>query len=176
MKAITAILMLATAGLWVMCASAEVYKVVDPKTGKVLYTDTPPANYKPSDSVKLPPVNTQPATDIPEKSPATDAEPAPIRYETLAILQPRDDVTIPPGQLDVVVQTKAEPELQEGHLIRILFNNEPVASPSSTSSVVIGNLNRGSHQIQAQIIDAEGKILISSKTIIIHVKRASVKN
>ncbi|MGD9661322.1 MAG: hypothetical protein AB7U63_08610 [Porticoccaceae bacterium] len=176
MKATIAILMVVTTGLWALYSTAEVYKVVDPKTGKVLYTDTPPANYKPDDSLKLPPVNTQPAMDIPDKGVSTEAEPLPLNYDSLTILQPANNSTIPPGQLDVVIQTKAQPTLQEGHLIRILFNDEPVASPSSTSSIVIGNLIRGSHQIQAQVVDAEGKVLISSKTVTIHVKRASIKN
>lgn len=159
--------------LWTLPATGEVYKIVDPVTGKVTFTDTPPAS-RPNKTVELPPVNTQQAT-IPEARPQAAPEPVDVNYEEVRILQPLDDTTVAPGQLNVVIQVSTTPDLQGSDLIRILLNGKAVAKPASTTSVVIDQLIRGSHRIKAEIVDAKGNVLKESKTITIHVKRASVK-
>lgn len=160
--------------LWALPAIAEVYKIVDPVTGKVTFTDNPPPN-RPSNTVDVPAVNTQQATVPEAKAPALPSQPAEIEYEDVRILQPLNDTTVPPGQLDVVIQVETLPALGKNHLLRILFNGKEVAKPASTTSVIVDQIVRGSHQIKAEIIDSEGNVLKESKITTIHVKRASVK-
>jgi len=158
------------------CALGEIYKIIDPKTGKVTYTDTPPADGQGNAvNLDLPPVNTQQHT--PSSPPASVAEQdtKEVVYRDLEIVQPADDSTIPPGQLDLVVQIKASPLLQTGHRVRFLLNDRALGAPISGTSLVIDELIRGSHQIRAQILDNDGRVLKESAPVTIHVKRGSAR-
>jgi hypothetical protein len=151
--------------------------VVDPETGRIIFTDNPPPKSVTSDRVDMPRVNTQPAVTPPKKAEtdqgdSTDSEA--IEYESLRIVQPGHNDTIPPGQLDVVVQVKSQPALQDGHRLQILMDGKIASTKASTTSVVLSDLVRGSHVLKAQIIDADGQVKKTSKAVTIHVKRASV--
>lgn len=157
------------AGAWCSNVAAEVYKVIDPATGKIIFTDTPPTGQQ-REAIDLPDVNTQQATKPPPESdpiPSTQ-----VGYKRITIVQPGNDTTIPPGQLDVVIQVATQPSLQEGNLIRILFDGKPLGKASSSTSHVINQLERGAHQIVAQVIDNQGRVLKQSTATTIHVKRA----
>jgi len=157
------------------CTAGEIYKIVDPKSGKVTYTDSPPsADQGAAVSIDLPPINTQQHTPTPPPSaaPQTTEE---IVYQRVEIVQPADDSTIPPGQLNVVVQVSTTPILQAGHSIRVLINERAVGAPISGTSLVIDELIRGTHQIRAQILDGNNRIVRESAPVTIHVKRGSVR-
>lgn len=158
------------------CGAGEIYKIVDPRTGKVTYTDTPPAAGEgDAVSLDLPPVNTQQHTPAPPPPPANEQDAEEIAYRHVEIVQPADDSTIPPGQLNVVVQVRTTPTLLAGHRVRVLLNEQAVSAPIAGTSLVIDELNRGSHQIRAQIIDQDGRLLRESAAVTIHVKRGSVR-
>ncbi|MEZ5530313.1 MAG: DUF4124 domain-containing protein [Porticoccaceae bacterium] len=152
---------------------AAVYKTVDEK-GNVTYTDTPPSDDGNAEPVKLPPINTQPALETRQTTPkqSEDME----GYEEVAILAPAQDATIPPGQINVVVQVFLEPALKPGHLILLLHNGQPSGEPSFGPSFSIDSLIRGEHTLQAQVVNETGAVIAQSSTITIHVKRHSPLN
>ncbi len=154
-------------------AMAEVYKTVD-EDGNVTYTDNPAAKEGKVEAVKLPAVNTQPAlkttTDKTKKSEASSG------YKEVSILSPAQDATIPPGQLNVVVQVFMEPALQPGHLIQLLHNGQPYGDAAYATSFSIDQLIRGEHNVQAQVIDEKGNTVASSGSVTFYVKRASPLN
>lgn len=174
-KALSVLISLALAAA-APAALGEVYRVVDPCTGKVTFTDTPPADESDSEQVKLPEPNTQQSVRVPEallsdeEKEETDGA---VDYASVEIAQPRPETTIPPGQLDLVVQVKTDPPLQDQHLVRVLWDGEPVADPASTTSVVITDMVRGTHRLQAQVVDDEGNVLGASDTIEVYVRRHS---
>lgn len=152
---------------------AEVYKVVD-KEGKVTYTDKPPAPGT-GNPVNLPPINTRPGIEPPppeEQIPAAEIS----EYRRVAIVQPQAGITIPPGQLDLVIQVGIEPALQPGHLVEILMNGRSLGRPAAATSMRIENLERGTHRIEAIIINAEGRRIAASQSVEFFVKRASRLN
>ena len=163
---ITAILLVLAAPM----AAAQVYKVVD-KDGKVTYTDKPPASNADA-PMTLPPLNTQPGMQLPP--PREEAQPPEAAgYRRVAILQPPPGLTIPPGQLDLVVQVDLEPGLQPGHLVSILLDGNPVGRPAAATTVRIDNLVRGAHQIEAIILDDRGRRITASAPVEFFVQRTS---
>jgi len=154
----------------------EIYRVVDPVTGKVTFTDNPPADHKNAEKLDLRAPNTQPPTAVPEENATNGEQAAAPGYQSIEILQPENDATVPPGQLDVVVQIAITPELRDGDQVRLLINGKPQGAPASTTTLVIRELIRGSHRIEAQIVSSTGKVLKTSDPATIHVKRASIKN
>ncbi len=152
-------------------ALAQVYRVEDDQ-GEVTYTDSPAEGSR-AQSVELPPINTQPGLSVPSKAAPTEGESS-QSYTTAYILQPENDATIPPGQLDVVVQVALEPTLQTGHLLQLYFDGQPYGPPVAGTAFSIGDLTRGSHSIHAKVLNADGDVLVTIDPIVIFVHRAAV--
>ncbi len=152
--------------------TTPMYRVID-EQGRVTYTDSPPANST-SEPIKLSPINTQPAAITPQtKQPEQVVGAA---YSVSRITQPAQNATIPPGQLDVIVQIELEPQLQSGHLVKLYHNGRLYGTPTSASSFSLTSLIRGQHQLQAEIIDADGNIKATTQTVVFHVKRTSAQH
>ncbi len=155
-------------------AGETVYRVVGPG-GEVSYTDTPPEQGE-FEALELEAVNTQPALEADFQA-STPEEQQTALYERIAIVAPKNDTTVPPGQLNVVVQLELEPPLHTGHLVQFFLDGEPQGEPAATTAVTLSDLYRGSRTIQAQVIDdASGTVIAQSNSVVIHVKRHSVKH
>ena len=68
-----------------------------------------------------------------------------------------------------------EPALKAdlGHQLVVLVDGQAQA-PVQGTNITLENVDRGSHTLQGQIIDAAGKVLISSPSITVHLHRQSV--
>ena len=154
-----------------LTVAAQVYRTVDEK-GNVKYTDQPPANDTSAEELTLPSINTQPA--LAPKKPARNSQKEEVSYKEVVILSPAQDSTIPPGQLEVVVQVYLEPALRSGHRVQLLHNGQPHGPAVPATSFVIDSLIRGKHTLQAQVVDGSDNQLGQSDIITIHVKRHSI--
>lgn len=156
--------------------SADVIYRIEDKDGNVIFTDTPPPSQQ-AETVELSPTNTQPTLVRPKapKASTTEAKTG-TPYTSIKLVQPTNNLTIPPGQLDVVAQIALEPQLQENHLVQFFMDGKPQGKPAATTSVSIGNLIRGAHQIRAQVIDQDKAVVASTGTVTIHVKRHSARS
>lgn len=157
---------------WPVVAEGPIYRIEN-NDGSVTYTDNPPANAK-SAELKLPPINTRPALPIPE--PEKSAQPDPDAqeeqpYSVSRIAQPTQNATIPPGQLDLVVQIDLKPMLQTGHLVKLYHNDQPVGKASASTSFSLTKLVRGKHQVWAEVIGSNGRVKTTTNTVVFHVKR-----
>lgn len=168
-KSKTAIALLAL--MLSLTVAAQVYRTVDEK-GNVKYTDQPPANDASAEELTLPSINTQPA--VAPKNPPEIAKKEELSYKQVVILSPAQDSTIPPGQLEVVVQVYLEPALRSGHRIQLLHNGQPHGPAVPATSFVIDSLIRGEHTLQARVVDNTDNPIGQSDTVIIHVKRHSI--
>ncbi len=178
MKGLTKVLCLSLLAVPLLASAGKVYKIVD-KYGRVTYTDKPPANLKESDALELPDINTHNSNVSDRRKPARmekPEEPQPFRYENIAIQTPQHEQTIPPGQTQVQIELALTPELVDGHLIQILFDGAPNGEPSVVTRYTLSDMNRGEHIIQAEVTDAEGKVVGRSKPVTIYVKRPTVSD
>ncbi len=155
-------------------APAEVYRVVDSE-GRVTFTDQPPADNEQMQPVSIQQPNTQPALKAPETKSSGKTSSVSV-YDSVRIVQPGADSTIPPGQLDLIVQISTSPAIALNHRIQLLFDGAPWGDPAAATSFVIDNLIRGSHQLQAQVINDIGEVIASSPSVTIYVKRGSRLN
>ena len=157
--------------------ASNVFKVVD-EQGRISFTDIPPSNGQPTTKVKLKPINTQTAVRRPQPKASEKAldKPSHIRYSVSRITQPLNDATVPPGQLNVVVQISLSPKLQDGDLVKLYHNGSTHGAPSSATSFSLTQLIRGQHSIRAEIIGADSRIKAETQTVIFHVKRYHRKN
>ena len=95
-----------------------------------------------------------------------------FRYESLSISEPGAEETLwnIAGVLNVTVNVS--PALQSGHQIRAHFDGKMTTVRSAYFE--IEEVYRGVHNLQVEIIDATGKLMIRSKTNRFYVQQNSV--
>lgn len=156
-------------------ATAEVYTYTDAEGNRV-FTDRPGANSK-AQRIELAPTNSddqQPAAGI-RLPPAYDAPVVPPVYQLLRILVPEPDATLRDGSANnLIVTATSEPSLQPGHSYRLLLDGQPAGEAGRSPVFPLGNLERGTHQLAVEILDAEGRILERTPNQPVHVLRISL--
>jgi hypothetical protein len=137
---------------------AEVYTYTDAQ-GNQVFTDQPRKNAK---RVPLPPSNNLNQTPLTvKKSPVTPAKKATLKvvthYDMLRILAPEPDGTVNQSSGELVVTVASDPQLYAGDQYQILLDGNPVGSPGTSPVIMIKAVDRGLHQLAAQIIDTDGE-------------------
>ncbi len=169
---ITCLLLLLLMPAWAGAAE-KIYKRVLPD-GSVVFSDEPGPG---AEVVELPPVQTVPALPL-VVAPADEKkkkEPPPITYERLRIAYPADDMPIRENSGRVEVEVELHPPLQRsaGHRLVLKLDSRVVATAVSGTRFVLDNVDRGTHEVVAEIQDAQGKTLKRSPPVIFHLLRAS---
>lgn len=162
-----------TAGLVSPSLAAPVYRHID-GDGNVVYSDEPRTGSR----VDLKPITVvdpeSGATSAPSSAPAATPEPA-FEYKRFTITSPSNEQTLPTGQAgNVQVQLAIEPALQRGDRVQLRVDGEIRQSPMHTSVFALSQLERGEHQLQADLIDAQGRVRLSTPPVTLYVQRASV--
>lgn len=155
-------------------ANAEVYTYLDAEGNRV-FTDSPRSNK--AERVQMAPTNattlTPPAAIRPP--PAYNAPALAPAYELLRILVPAPDTTIRDGEAgDLIVTVTSEPALQPGHNYRLQLDGQPVGEPGRSPVFPLDNVDRGTHQLAVEILDAEGRILERTPNQPFHMMRISL--
>ena len=143
---------------------AEAYRWVD-ENGTVHYSDKPVPG---AVQIELPSDNRIASRQRFRAAPAVPAQSAGDRqanvgvfkYESLAVASPAAEETLwnIEGRLNVTLDLR--PALQGGHRVRVYFDGNPrmVDGPSFQ----IQEVYRGVHNLQAEVVDATGKLMIRS--------------
>ncbi len=159
--------------LFSLSATAAVYMERDAE-GNVTFTDRPSSeDAKP---IKLNPPSTYQAPAIPRarsngQSSAQDA--AAEVYQSISISQPADDSPVRENSGNLEVNIDLTPALKPGHHIILLMDGEPVAEGRATT-LRLQNVDRGTHTLQAQVVDDSGNVIITSPSTTFHMLRISV--
>tara|TARA_R110002073_G_scaffold5880_1_gene35767 strand:+ start:994 stop:1545 length:552 start_codon:yes stop_codon:yes gene_type:complete len=103
-----------------------------------------------------------------------EAKPGPA-YTVLRIVNPTHDTAVRSNAGNLMVQFEVDPPIQANHSLQLMIDGSVVAKQKSTGSISVPNVDRGTHQIQAQIVEDEsGKVLQSSNTVSTTVLRVSL--
>jgi len=151
-------------------ASAELYKHVNPD-GSVEFTDIPTS--KNDEPLKLAPLSTFKSLPQPPMQAGNQTKPAAVQYTSAKITSPTNEATIRENAGNIVIKTTVSPSLQSGHKL-VLFDNGVIKGESSNGSFTITNADRGSHVLSIQVQNKAGKVLISSKSVTVYLRRHSV--
>jgi hypothetical protein len=89
-------------------------------------------------------------------------EAADFSYESLSIVSPGAEQTLwnIEGVLNVTLDLR--PGLREGHQVRLFVDGDPL-DPVATTSIRVQEVWRGVHNIQAEVVDATGRLMIRSQ-------------
>lgn len=161
-------------------ASGEIYKIVD-EDGNVTYTDQrPSSDAQPVDLPELSVVETDiqvPQADQPAASTEGEAKPPTPRelrrqFSDFRIIQPAQEETFWGTANSVVVSwgsaQSAPPELSA----RLFVDGEARDVPVSGSVTL--TLDRGEHQVYAELLDGRKRRIVTTDTVTFFVKQHSV--
>lgn len=163
-------------------AQAQIYKKVLPD-GTVVFTDEPmdgaePIKVQPLPTYRAPPAKTKSESSPAERpAPEAGATKQPTTYKHFAIQAPSNDATVRDNSGAVPVTLGMEPALatEEGHTVSLLLDGKPVAAPGTATSFTLEAVDRGSHTLEAVLLDATGKTLRRSSPVVFHLMRHSAR-
>ncbi|MEH6493543.1 DUF4124 domain-containing protein [Halopseudomonas sp.] len=176
-----ALSLLLVSGISVNAAASEVYTWTD-EQGNRIYSDQPnPKSTKvdvgPTNSIEAPkPI---PAFEEARAEREANQTPKSAGYRSLSITSPADDTAVRANDGNLSLTVSIDPPLRAGSLLRAQVdgNLNPQAIPGSgqpTATLTLPNLDRGSHEVSAVIMDTKGQVLLSSEPITVHVQRTSL--
>ena len=153
-------------------AVAAVYRWVDPN-GEVHYSDQPGPG---TEEVKLREATVYTPAPVGDTTPASTgqgkADETPD-YKSMSIAAPANDEAIRSNQGLVDVSLTLQPALMKGHRIRIYLDGQPASGELNTTQITLQNVDRGTHTLQASVIDAQGNEVIRSPSVTFHLLRVS---
>ncbi len=151
--------------------AATLYKGVDAQ-GNMVFSDTPFEN---SEKFTPPPISVMDKPKSAVKNVAEEKKPAEFKYMSFGIVSPANNATIRNADVQVSLSLKPGLNAAKDHSIWVLVNDQPVIKNSYSLSLSLGGLNRGAHKLQAQVRDPSGKIVLRTRTNIIHVHQTSAQ-
>lgn len=155
-------------------ASAQVYTYIDAEGNRV-FTDKPRSST--AERVMLAPSNSaqmsQPQPTVRMAPPPAVSKPT-VHYQLLRILVPEPDASIHNGSGDMIVTLNSEPGLLPGHSYRLLLNGEPQGETSRSPVFSLQHVDRGTHQLVAEIIDSAGLIVERTPAQPFHMHRMTL--
>jgi hypothetical protein len=154
---------------------AQAYKWTD-EDGIVHYSDRPREGaveiQLPSDGIRPPPATLQGPRSASSRRSGEADEFKPFSYERLTIDSPGPEETLWNIEGVLNVSLSVTPALQSGHRIRVYFDGSPRVVNSANFQ--IQEVYRGTHKIQAEIVDASGKLMIRSTGSEFYVQQTSI--
>ncbi len=153
---------------------AQAYKWVD-DDGVVHYSDRPREG---AERIELPKSSTRrapaPARTVSRQptAAATEETPAAFKYESLEITTPAAEETLWNIETILNVSLSVKPALQTGHRIRAYLDGEP--RMVSGTSFQLEEIYRGIHNLQVEIVDETGKLMIRSRTNRFYVQQNAI--
>jgi hypothetical protein len=150
---------------------AEIYKSQN-NQGEWVYSDKPSPD---AERLKLPPLSTYTPAPVPQSSVSAPAESSDT-YKSMVFVEPKNDATIRDNQGTVMASVRLEPLLmsQQGHKIQFYLDGSPHGTPVTSSNLMLKNIDRGAHSLDARVFDADGKPLFSADQVTFFIHRQSV--
>lgn len=156
-------------------AAAEVYRSVD-AYGNVTFSDEATGN---AEAIQVKPVTT-----ITLPKPQAVENTSKLRkevkregavYQSVSLAYPQDNQAFHSGSGDIQFEIQSTPGLKPGHKYEVTLDGLPVGQTTS-GSVMVSNVFRGTHKAQTHIIDSNGIQVKSGPAIHFTVHRPSTAN
>lgn len=146
---------------------AQIYMKTD-KNGNVTYSDMPMPDAKTIDIPVNQPENA-PTTAKPLEKISLPETKKP--YTTFHIVSPKDNESIQ-NQPTLKVEIALDPSLQAGDKIQIYVDGQKTGPLFDTTGIDVGLIDRGSHELYAELVDTNKRNFMQSNVITIYFHRA----
>lgn len=165
----------ATLSLLAGAVHADVYRQIDAQ-GNVTFSDERSSGaeaieVKPVTTIKLP----KPQDLETKKQPAQKEQQEKSLYSMVVIAAPQNNQAFTSGNGNVEFQLISEPALRNGHQYEVTVDGQPVGQ-STTRTLLVQNMDRGTHQAGVNIVNQNGVQIISGPGITFTIHRPSRLN
>lgn len=92
-------------------------------------------------------------------------------YQAMSIVSPANNSTLRDNAGNVVVETRLQPKLKKGLNHKVQYFLDGKLAKTGGLKETLSNVDRGRHKLQAKAVDAKGKVLQESNTVLFHLKR-----
>jgi len=150
-------------------AAQKVYRVVD-EQGRVTFTDNPERGGEAVVLAPLPSVSSSSPVSSPAASqPSQKRSPGPpfMPYDRFTIAYPAHKARL--NSAATAVEIALSPALRDDHQLRLRLNGEINQSAMHSNAFWIANLPAGVHQLQAELLDAQGRVRHQTPMVRFHV-------
>ena len=154
-------------------AFADAYKWTD-EEGLVHYSDRPHPGATIIDLDQSAPARPRPTSRLGTADSGNDAaeEPSVNGYFSIAIESPAAEETLWNIEETLSVSITLAPELRPGHQVRVYLDKEP--QMVGGTSFQLSEVYRGVHNLQVEVIDETGRLLIRSRPSRFYVQQNSI--
>ncbi len=155
-------------------SSAEtIYQTKDAQ-GNPVFSDSPQKGAK---EINLPPLQsyTAPEKNVAPKPTTKKTEKKQFKYTQLSIVEPQNEATIWSNPGIITGQASITPKIRMNDSLVILVDGKPATKVKGGSSFSLQGIDRGEHQLTAEIIDSKNQVLISSNPVTIYLHKASIR-
>jgi hypothetical protein len=145
-------------------AAGTVYKSIGPD-GSVVYTDRPAPI---AQDLRFPVPAPYAPPDLPASRSAPALQPEPVaggEYSGFAVVAPKNEETIHNRDRSVDVDLAISPPLRDGDSFSLVLDGAVVAKGLRSQQLRLTDLERGPHQLEASIYDADGRAVLHSQPI-----------
>ena len=169
MRLLTACLLCAIA----LPAAAQIYKYTD-ANGNTVFTNQPPEGQA-AQAVDLPPTNTVESQVPNVAAPEPTAAAASAAYQLLQLTDIPTDEALRANNGTFTVGVDIAPQLQAGHLLRLLLDGQPYGQASNVTRLQLVNIDRGEHSLAVEVLSG-GKQIQQSATVTFTVQRVNTSS
>jgi hypothetical protein len=154
--------------------AAEIYRWTD-ADGSVVFSDKPAPGAERIEVGEPTIVPAEPLPPAAEETGQIALEEVP--YDEVVIASPPHDATLR-DQQEIAVSVASSPPLQSqfGHRVQLFFDGAPYGEPVDTTEFLLQNVDRGSHELAAVIVDGAGRELARSGTSVFHLHKTSIQH
>ena len=154
-------------------AAQEAYRWVD-EDGVVHYSDRPREG---AEAIVLPSPNVATTRRIPSPAAARDEDEEPAEepttgYTSIEIVSPAAEETLWNIEGVLNVSVALQPALQPGHQVRAYFDGQ--MQPVSGTSFQLQEVWRGVHNLQVEVVDETGRVMIRTQPNRFYVQQNTV--
>jgi hypothetical protein len=160
-------------GLIPVLAVAGIYKYVTPD-GRVEYSDQPREG---AAEVEVTPLQTYAPPPLPKKmTTETQSQARATTAYQVSIMTPQDDATVRENTGRVVVSLQVVPSLEEdsNYTLQLLLDGQPVGRASTRLKYTLTDVDRGTHTLQAKLLNPLGTSVAQSEVITFYMRRMSI--
>ena len=158
-------------GCALTAGAAEIWRWTD-ANGVVHYSDNPaPGAERISISAAPKPSGSGPPPEAPPQVAQREPQSRAFSYTSCAVSSPASDETFQ-GVQAIPVQLEVQPGMQAGHRVHVYVDGVRSTDwPEEALSHTFPEVFRGSHTLQARIVDAAGTVLCTTPPLTFHLRQ-----
>ncbi len=156
---------------------ADVYRSMDGQ-GNFVFSDKPSPGAEKIEARSAPSIKLHGSGDAQpsdKNSTKSAEEEKPTRYTALKITAPENDQAVRDNAGNVSIDVAIKPALntKQGHRLGVVLDGRLQPETWSGNHAQLTNVNRGTHTLQAVVMNKAGNILIRSESLTFHLLRFS---